>query len=541
MHDAWTDSQSRLDALRTRRDLRERHLVQQLADSHEAWEFAVASERQAIAVWRDALLTLQPGSDLPMDAARLLAQTQVTASSLLSSQTFLKEQQAQVRQQADALLNEAGCPTASLFRQTLEQMHDLDRESVRLNDDISQRADSVAAAVARQEQMEGELRQDLLSLAMPLHATETAPEDALKAAPEDAPAITLAAAPDEVTLDDLLETVRQKLSELEQLQAAIREKRLALGDVDGGRTAADLAAAAQDTRARLLLAFPDGDSGLATALEQFYSKASPSSELESANATGLTEPEFANAAGLIDASAAARLANPAAEQRFAAPADSIIACARQLPAVLDQLQTRQQEAAGEAIRLESDLRHRFSQLRGLEEIDQELNAIEQQILHAEDEYAALALARDTVDGAFRELQQSFGPQLNRRGGEILARLTAGRHSDMRVDRSLQIAVPDPRTGQLHEYDYLSGGTIDQAYLALRLAVAELIGSPRNRLPLLLDDVLMQYDDLRAEAGMTFLDQYAKEQDLQILLFTCHGRLLAGTGARLIQLAGAELP
>lgn len=204
-----------------------------------------------------------------------------------------------------------------------------------------------------------------------------------------------------------------------------------------------------------------------------------------------------------------------------------------------ELQEQAQAAAIEAAGLEAELRHRFGQLRNPEDIDHELEKIDQQLLEAQTEYAALALARSTYDSAFSELQQSFGPQLNQRGGELLAELTSGVHSDMRVDRDLRITVPDPQTGLLHEHDYLSGGTIDQAYLALRLAVAELISDAAERLPLLLDDVLIQYDDERAEAGLNLLERYAVEQNVQILLFTCQSRPLGNTTGKIISLNLSE--
>ena len=62
------------------------------------------------------------------------------------------------------------------------------------------------------------------------------------------------------------------------------------------------------------------------------------------------------------------------------------------------------------------------------------------------------------------------------------------------------------------------GTTDQAYLSLRLAMTELITDNGERLPLMLDDVLLQYDAERAENALEYLKKYA--QNAQILFFTC---------------------
>ena len=65
----------------------------------------------------------------------------------------------------------------------------------------------------------------------------------------------------------------------------------------------------------------------------------------------------------------------------------------------------------------------------------------------------------------------------------------------------------------------SDGTIDQAYLALRLAVCREI-LPREA-PLVLDDALARFDDGRLAAALEVLKQEARER--QILLFTCQSR------------------
>ena len=67
--------------------------------------------------------------------------------------------------------------------------------------------------------------------------------------------------------------------------------------------------------------------------------------------------------------------------------------------------------------------------------------------------------------------------------------------------------------------YLSQGTVDQLYLAVRLAVCDLCLPQRP--PIVLDDALADFDDGRAAQGLALLRELAEEQ--QVLLFTCHGR------------------
>ena len=69
--------------------------------------------------------------------------------------------------------------------------------------------------------------------------------------------------------------------------------------------------------------------------------------------------------------------------------------------------------------------------------------------------------------------------------------------------------------------YLSRGTADQLYLAVRLAACRLVLLGEEPCPLVLDDALANFDDERMALALDCLSQLGKER--QILLFTCHSR------------------
>ncbi len=68
---------------------------------------------------------------------------------------------------------------------------------------------------------------------------------------------------------------------------------------------------------------------------------------------------------------------------------------------------------------------------------------------------------------------------------------------------------------------LSRGTVDQLYLAVRLAVCDLALPAADPAPLVLDDALTDFDDGRMALALESLEEYARGR--QVLLFTCHGR------------------
>lgn len=193
---------------------------------------------------------------------------------------------------------------------------------------------------------------------------------------------------------------------------------------------------------------------------------------------------------------------------------------------LETLQREIQEMDKNIAGQESEVREKYRARRNVSQIENELEdlALKEQLLDADHE--ALKMAQEALEESFEEIQQSFGPLLNDRTAEIFHRLTDGRYRKVRVSRNFDITFEDMDDNSLHEWGFLSSGTIDQAYLALRMAVADLITQEGEPLPLLLDDVFTQYDDTRGYEGLKFLKDYQEEREepLQILLFTCHRRV-----------------
>lgn len=160
--------------------------------------------------------------------------------------------------------------------------------------------------------------------------------------------------------------------------------------------------------------------------------------------------------------------------------------------------------------------------RSLEDLSSEINEKELEVAEMTEYYQGVTLALEIMEQAQEEMRKNFGPLLNEKTSEIFSRITGERYETLTIDKEYQINVKNG----LHykEWGYLSHGTIDQAYFSLRLAIAQLIAPENGALPILLDDVLVQYDDARASRAMKFLKEYAEEQGAQVLLLSCHNRM-----------------
>lgn len=148
-----------------------------------------------------------------------------------------------------------------------------------------------------------------------------------------------------------------------------------------------------------------------------------------------------------------------------------------------------------------------------------------------EEFFSVELARRVLEQEMdRYREASQGPLLARAGG-LFGRLTLGRFTGLEADldegqRPLLFAVR--ADGRRLTPRQLSEGTADQLYLALRLAALEHTGG--ESVPLLLDDLMVAFDDERARAALRVLSEVSSAR--QVLVFTHHEHL--------VELAGEEL-
>ena len=182
------------------------------------------------------------------------------------------------------------------------------------------------------------------------------------------------------------------------------------------------------------------------------------------------------------------------------------------------------------------------------------------------EIDAINLAAETMTELLSSIQSSFGHYLNKEAGELIAGITGGVYDSMWIDQNLDIFMNTP--GKIVPIEDVSSGTMDQIYLALRLAAARLIQGDRGaaastsgagtsasgagqavagagasvsaagastgaagaqtstasaveaRLPLIFDDSFAMYDEQRLASALRYITEIHHGQ---ILLFTCHTR------------------
>lgn len=135
------------------------------------------------------------------------------------------------------------------------------------------------------------------------------------------------------------------------------------------------------------------------------------------------------------------------------------------------------------------------------------------------EIAAIDLARDTMTELSSSIRDSFGLYLNKTASELIDGITGGIYKSVSIDENLNVFMNTP--SRLVPLEQVSSGTMDQIYLALRLAAAKLIQSGQEeQMPLVFDDSFVLYDEDRLRSALKWL---SAAYGGQIIIFTCHQR------------------
>ncbi len=194
---------------------------------------------------------------------------------------------------------------------------------------------------------------------------------------------------------------------------------------------------------------------------------------------------------------------------------------RRLNALADELETlqRQRDLALRA--------HRDAEmaLRSLEEsaeiatLQSEYRRILAEVEAAVRQWRTIVLAHGLIETTLRAFEHTRQPEVLAEATKTFDAVTGGRYTRVaQADKEGTIAIFDA-TGTQRSVEALSRGTAEQLYLCLRLGLAAELARRTQSLPIVMDDVLVNFDPGRARATAEALVDFSKGR--QILFFTCH--------------------
>jgi uncharacterized protein YhaN len=154
-------------------------------------------------------------------------------------------------------------------------------------------------------------------------------------------------------------------------------------------------------------------------------------------------------------------------------------------------------------------------------------ALEEILVETRRERDRLALLDSILGHAERSFRDEHQPDVLRRAGRYLARVTHGRYSRLDYEDAegggLRVTVKG-RSEPVPVEAPISRGTLDQIFLCLRLGLLDHLDRRREKLPLVLDDTLLRMDDARRAQVYSVLGDVARKR--QVFLLTCHDALAA---------------
>lgn len=223
---------------------------------------------------------------------------------------------------------------------------------------------------------------------------------------------------------------------------------------------------------------------------------------------------------------------------------------------LEQNQKQIESRSAELEQIEHDRHSAFEELGGVKQaiktLEADCQASQVRFEHSQtrhalartiEEWLGIELARQAVDRVRSKFERNCQPATLALASKYFAQLTRGKYGNVWTPLGQRELRIDDDHGQSLSIEQLSGGTREQLFLAVRMATIYELNQKGIDLPMVLDDVLVNFDQVRTEAAVDSLCEFA-EENRQILFFTCHlhlAHLFESRGVEPVWLPGHNLP
>ena len=137
----------------------------------------------------------------------------------------------------------------------------------------------------------------------------------------------------------------------------------------------------------------------------------------------------------------------------------------------------------------------------------------------QNKHKAYFIALNAINGATENLRAEISPRLGEYATGLMEIMTDRKYTSFDVSDGLKVAFTD-ENGNKKSVDFLSGGTRDMAYIAVRAALIDMLYGEKP--PVCFDESFAHQDNVRARAMMKAINHLAGE-GVQSFIFTCRGR------------------
>jgi len=148
-----------------------------------------------------------------------------------------------------------------------------------------------------------------------------------------------------------------------------------------------------------------------------------------------------------------------------------------------------------------------------------MQANDARINELKEQHKAYYVALKAIEAASDNLREEISPRLGTYATELMEIMTDKKYSGFEVSDGLKVSFADS-VGKMKSIDFLSGGTRDLAYVAVRLALIDMLYTEKP--PICFDESFAHQDNIRAKSMMRAIRHLADEGH-QSFIFTCRAR------------------
>lgn len=173
------------------------------------------------------------------------------------------------------------------------------------------------------------------------------------------------------------------------------------------------------------------------------------------------------------------------------------------------------------------------------EVIQQRQQLESELESALEDWATQVVISHCMERAQESYEEESQPKMLELASQYIKQLTNGIYTFDMWGLQDGLALLNERGDRL-SMSHWSSGLADQVYLALRLALAKVFSFQVDALPIILDDILVRFDEDRQKSALELLTELGKHQ--QIWLFTCQqqvyymGQAISGIDTHILQRA-----
>ena len=187
---------------------------------------------------------------------------------------------------------------------------------------------------------------------------------------------------------------------------------------------------------------------------------------------------------------------------------------------IEDRESRRQEVSGRIGELRAE-QGRLASSDDIARLRQEEESLREELYQAALGWSKHTLAGHLLRKAREKYEREQQPEVVRTAGAYLARITGGIYSGVFAPLGEGEVRAVDAEGQSRRPEELSRGTAEQLYLSLRFGYVDNAGRQGERLPVIMDDILVNFDRGRAENAAAAIAELAERN--QVLYFSCHPR------------------